>query len=226
MLSLALCACGSGAQAQSAMWSASPGSNIWNTASNWVGGVVPTNTATFGASNTTSIVFPPFTVTSIGTLQFNPGAPAYSFTTFAPLFTPIRITGDGIVNNSSNPPTFTVGNQADLLFLNGTAGNATIITNNGGITGFENSATGGNARIITNAGGEFDITSLSTVGMTVGSIEGAGGFALGSKQLTVGSNNLSTDVSGVISGAGGSLVKVGTGSSRSRARTRTRGAPR
>jgi hypothetical protein len=106
------------AHAQNATWLLNPGSGIFNTATNWNPAVVPTNTATFGASNTTSIAFLPFTVTSIGTLQFNPGAPAYSFTTFAPLFTPIRITGAGIVNDSSNPPTFIVGNQADLLFLN------------------------------------------------------------------------------------------------------------
>ena len=51
-------------------------------------------------------------------------------------------------------------------------------------------------------------------------IEGAGTFNLGSKQLTVGSNNASTTVSGVIEdhfpgddavGAGGSLVKIGAG---------------
>ena len=53
--------------------------------------------------------------------------------------------------------------------------------------------------------------------MTAGSIAGAGTYFLGSKQLTVGSNNLSTTVSGLIEdggasgGAGGSLVKVGTG---------------
>jgi hypothetical protein len=148
MFTLALCACGTAAQAQSAMWSASPGSNVWTTASNWVPTAVPTNTATFGTSNTTTIFFSPFTTTSIGTLQFNPGAPAYIFTTLTNFFTPIRITGAGIVNNSSNPPTFIVGNQADLLFQNAsTAGNATIITN--GVTGFDNSASGGNARFIT-----------------------------------------------------------------------------
>jgi hypothetical protein len=119
MFTLALCACGTGAQAQSAMWSASPGSNVWNTASNWVPAAVPTNTATFGASNTTSIMFLPSVVgTSIGTLQFNPGAPAYSFSTFVPFFTPINITGAGIVNDSSNAPTFIIGNQARLSFLN------------------------------------------------------------------------------------------------------------
>jgi autotransporter-associated beta strand protein len=200
------------ARAQDATWLLNPGSNTFNTATNWNPAVVPTNTAIFGASNTTSITFQPFTATSIGTMQFDAGAPAYSFTTFVPFFTPITITGVGIVNNSSNAPTFIVGSQASLLFLNAsTAGNAIIITNAGGITGFENSATGGEARFITNAGGEFDISSLSTGGMTAGSIEGAGTFSLGSNQLTVGSNNLSTTVSGVIDGVGGSLVKTGSG---------------
>ena len=52
---------------------------------------------------------------------------------------------------------------------------------------------------------------------TAGSIEGAGDFLLGANQLTVGSNNLSTNVSGTINdggrfgGTGASLVKVGTG---------------
>jgi outer membrane autotransporter protein len=53
--------------------------------------------------------------------------------------------------------------------------------------------------------------------MTAGSIEGAGTYELGSKALTVGLNNLSTEVSGTIQdggealGTGGSLIKVGTG---------------
>ena len=205
------------ARAQDATWSTTPGSNIFNTATNWIPAVVPTNTAIFGASNTTSIFPQPFTTTSIGTLQFNPDAPAYIFATSPSIFTSINITGAGIVNNSSNAPTFIVGNQANLSFRNAsTAGNTTIITNPGGITIFADSATGGNARFIAgaigNSVGVFDISSLSTAGMTADSIEGGGTFQLGSKQLTVGSNNLSTTVSGVIAGAGGgSLVKVGTG---------------
>jgi autotransporter-associated beta strand protein len=200
------------ARAQDATWSTAPGSSNFNTAANWTPATVPTGTAFFGASNITSITFQPFTTTSIGTLQFNPGAPAYSFITSPGLSTSISITGTGIVNNSSNAPTFIIGNQANIFFRNGsTAGDAIIITNAGGLTAFVDSATGGNARFITNAGGAFDITSLSSGGMTAGSIEGAGTFSLGSNQLTVGSNNLSTEVSGVIRGTGGSLVKVGTG---------------
>jgi autotransporter-associated beta strand protein len=200
------------AQAQDATWLLNPGSGSFNTASNWNPAVVPTNTAFFGASNTTSILFDPFITTSIATLQFNPGAPAYTFATFPPLFTSISISGAGIVNNSSNAPTFIVGNQANIFFRGtSTADNATIITNAGGLTGFVDSATGGNARFVTLAGGAFDMTSLSSGGMTAGSIEGAGTFSLGSNQLTVGSNNLSTTVSGVIRGTGGSLVKIGSG---------------
>ena len=53
--------------------------------------------------------------------------------------------------------------------------------------------------------------------ITAGSLAGAGNFYLGARELTVGSNNLSTEVTGVISdggsngGVGGSLVKIGTG---------------
>jgi autotransporter-associated beta strand protein len=200
------------AQAQDATWLLNPGSGSFNTATNWNPAVVPTNTAIFGASNTTSIAFQAFTTTSVGTLQFNPGAPAYSFTTENGFSTSISITGTGIVNNSSNAPTFIIGNQANIFFRNASsAGNATIITTAGGLTAFVDSATGGNARFITTAGGAFDITSLSSGAMTAGSIEGAGTFSLGSNQLIVGSNNLSTTVSGVIRGTGGALVKVGSG---------------
>ena len=200
------------ARAQDATWLLNPGSGSFNTATNWNPAVVPTNTAIFDASNTTFILFQPFTTTSVATLQFNSGAPAYSFATSEGLFTSISITGAGIVNNSSNAPTFIVGNQANLFFRGAsTAGNATIIPNAGGLTGFVDSATGGNARFITLAGGAFDMSSLSTGRMTAGSIEGAGTFSLGPNQLIVGSNNLSTTVGGVTTGTGGSLVKVGSG---------------
>src|SRR5215813_9597923 len=187
------------AYAQDATWLLNPGSSTFNTATNWNPAVVPTGTAIFGASNTTLISFQPFTTTSIGTLQFNPDAPAYFFATSDGLFTSISVTGAGIVDNSANAPTFIVGNQANIFFRGAsTAGNATIITNSGGLTGFVDSASGGNARFITLAGGAFDMTSLSSGGMTAGSIEGAGTFSLGSNQLTVGSNNLSTEASGII----------------------------
>ena len=116
----------------------------------------------------------------------------------------------------------TITNSARTNFFQGSsAGNATIITDVGGVTSFFGESTGGNAAFITNAGGIVDISGLGTFpdggggpnvpGMTAGSIEGAGTYNLGSKELTVGSNNLSTEVSGLIEGNGGSLTKVGTG---------------
>jgi outer membrane autotransporter protein len=116
-----------------------------------------------------------------------------------------------------------------------TAANATLITNAGGETIFADASSGGQARFITNAGGIVDISRLSSTGTTAGSIEGAGEYFLGSKTFTVGLNNLSTLVSGIIadgsaaiveisplmaesplttespSTVGGSLIKVGTG---------------
>src|SRR5215831_13284827 len=98
-----------------------------------------------------------------------------------------------------------------------TAGNATITTNGGAQTLFSGNSNGGNARFITNAGGivNFSGTSgpLSNGRITAGSIEGAGTYSIGSNELTVGSNDLSTTLSGSIQdgGAGGSLVKEGSG---------------
>jgi outer membrane autotransporter protein len=125
--------------------------------------------------------------------------------------------------------TIGVGGSGSLGFLgSATAGNATITTNfnSGGpaATLFLQTSSGGNARFITNAGGGVDFSLLTTAGTTAGSIEGAGNYFLGSKNLTVGSNNLSTTVSGVVSdcgtggtqcfnsgATGGSLIKVGSG---------------
>ena len=49
----------------------------------------------------------------------------------------------------------------------------------------------------------MDISFLSSGGLAAGSIEGAGTYDLGSKTLTVGGNNLSTEVNGAIAGGGG-----------------------
>jgi autotransporter-associated beta strand protein len=97
------------------------------------------------------------------------------------------------------------------------AGSATVTTDSATTINFIGASTGGQARFIVNGGGTLDISAVSGTGMTSGSIEGAGSFLLGSKQLTTGLNNLSTTVGGVIAdggaagGAGGSLNKAGSG---------------
>jgi hypothetical protein len=117
--------------------------------------------------------------------------------------------------HSGSAGTANIINNGTVQFSqSSTAGSATVTTNNAAIVHFLDTSTGGNARFITNAGGKFDMSALTSAGMTAGSIQGAGNYLLGSKTLTVGSNNLSTMVAGVISdggGTGGALTKVGTG---------------
>ena len=197
---------------------------------------MPDRTATF-INNSAPTPVTISSTTSIGTIQFAAGA-AYSFEVNLALF---EINGSGIVNNSASAPIFT--NNGAITFTNAssagnssiinnggftlsftdttTAGNATITTNNGAFTQFGTNSTGGNARFITNTTGTVDFSGTSGPSgnnqITAGSIEGAGTYFLGSNQLTVGSNNLSTEVSGEIQdggsfgGSGASLVKVGTG---------------
>jgi autotransporter-associated beta strand protein len=141
-------------------------------------------------------------------------------------------------NANSTAGNASITNSGNLFFSdNSTAGNASIT--NGGILAFNANSTAGNANI-TNAGGTLvfnanstagsaNITNTSTVDfspssgplgnnkLSAGSIAGSGSFLLGRNELTVGGNNLSTTVSGIIAdggvggGTGGSLVKVGTG---------------
>jgi uncharacterized protein with beta-barrel porin domain len=120
---------------------------------------------------------------------------------------------------TSTAGTATINNLGGLTQFNNasTAGNAVITTNSGGGVFFVGTSSGGQATYITNSGGVFDMSGLTSAGTTAGSIAGAGTYFLGSKTLTVGGNNLSTTVSGVISdgglsgGTGGALTKAGTG---------------
>jgi autotransporter-associated beta strand protein len=117
-------------------------------------------------------------------------------------------------------------NGGVLSFFNrSTAGNATLIANGdpsageGGRIVFADHSTGGTARVEVFGEGALDISghveNQQISGVTVGSIEGSGIVFLGSHDLTVGSNNLSTVFSGVMqddgTGGGGALVKIGTG---------------
>jgi fibronectin-binding autotransporter adhesin len=107
----------------------------------------------------------------------------------------------------------TITNNGLLQFLDAsTAGSATIANNS--FLGFYGNSTAGNAALINNAGGTVDFSGSAGPNgdgrLSAGSIAGAGNYVLGAVELTVGSNNLSTEVSGGISGSG-SLVKTGTG---------------
>ncbi len=102
-------------------------------------------------------------------------------------------------NSTAAQATITVRDASSTTFNNSsTAGHATLIVDNGGFIGFNDQSSGAQATVINNAGGEVRIADLTTGGTSFGSIAGAGTFNLGSNQLTVGSNNASTTVSGVI----------------------------
>jgi autotransporter-associated beta strand protein len=135
------------------------------------------------------------------------------------------IFGDG---STAGNAAITNNKNSSIVFADdGTAGSATIANNNSTIT-FQNNSTAGSAAITNNAGGvvDFSLTSgpAGNHQISAGSIAGAGNFYLGANALTVGSNNLSATVSGVISDCGtvlascatpgvtgGSLVKIGAG---------------
>ena len=110
-------------------------------------------------------------------------------------------------------------NSGNLNFFdNSTAGNATISVLSGGFVSFDDNSTGGRARFITdndiNSTVDFSWT-LGTDGagtVTAGSIEGGGTFVIGNNNLIVGSNNLSTTLTGMIDVcACGIFTKVGSG---------------
>jgi outer membrane autotransporter protein len=233
------------AHAVDATWTG-PGAE-WTDGTNWSSTPdVPDDTATF--TNNAA----PTSVTisddaSINTIQFTAAAPAFNFTTSGKGIT-FDVNGAGIVNNSAFAPTFTNNdnlnfnnassagnavitnnNGAVLSFNNNsTAANAIITTNDGALTQFNDNSTGGNAQFTTNAGGVVDFSNTSGPNgdgnISAGSIAGTGNYYLGSNLLTVGGNNLSTTVSGVISdcgdsgsdcsnagATGGGLIKIGTG---------------
>jgi hypothetical protein len=69
-------------RAGSATWNLDPATNDWNTATNWSPATVPnatTDIATFGASNTTSVLTS--ANVDLASLVFTAGAPSYTIAT-------------------------------------------------------------------------------------------------------------------------------------------------
>ena len=196
-------------------WSASPLNSNWNNPANWTTNpVLPgaTDIAQFNTSTITTIDIRQAN-TQVGALQFNAGAPAYTFNITGNPGVPssLVIQGDGVADISGNAPSFVVsgvsGAPGTLQFNNSsTADDAIITTNAFGQTIFTGNSTGGFARFITNAGGVVDFSGTTGPAgnnrVTVGSIEGAGTYNLGSDMLIVGINGLSTTVSGTINDGG------------------------
>ena len=130
--------------------------------------------------------------------------------------------GNGVFENRGGRTDFvanaTAGKATITNFANGqinlrddaSAGQATFINKSGGLIDVFENATADQATVVNEAGARLRIRSAAT-GFGIGALSGAGDVILGAKALTTGALNADTLVSGVISGAGGSLVKVGTG---------------
>src|SRR5439155_17695147 len=145
-------------------WLVNPGSNNWNVAANWSPPTVPSGTAFFGASNLTSLTFS--TSTTIGALQFNPVAPAYSF---GGIIFPVgsfvlTISGQGVVNNSAAVPLFNLPGST-IAFVNGSSAADASLVANGGTVSFANTSSAANAAIRTSFGlGTVLFADSSTAG--------------------------------------------------------------
>lgn len=141
------------ARAVDGTWLAAPATNDFNTGTNWTSSPsVPNGTASFGASTKTSLIFSSL-ATNVGTLQFNAGAPAYSFALqlqppgfCAPCFPQsLTLNSNGVVNQSGNQPTFTLFLGGGLTFQNSaTASNANVVMREGNLD-FRNNSSAGSA---------------------------------------------------------------------------------
>jgi autotransporter-associated beta strand protein len=153
----------SSGHAQDATWRTVPLTGTFNNPLNWSPVVVPSGTATFGASTITGLTF--LTPTTLNGFTFSPGAPAYSFS--VPLAGSLEFIGAGIVNNSSSSPSFFLAPTSSVVFANSSsAGNATFTTGVAGpLTGnltFQDSSTANAASI--NNNGTVSFIDNSTAG--------------------------------------------------------------
>jgi fibronectin-binding autotransporter adhesin len=123
--------------------------------------------------------------------------------------------GAVIFQDAANAGSATIsnGDKSELAFRGAsTAGTAQISNQSGGTVFFANTATGAKAVIGNAAGGTLDVSGVtSKAGIELGAVSGGGAVVLGATRLTVGGLGTSDTLSGNVSGAGGAIVKVGTG---------------
>lgn len=105
---LAALAIAEAAAAQDSSWRSTPPTNDWNNSADWDPAVVPSGTATFGASSRTEILFSQRN-TAVGRMLFESGAPAYTFVLDGGQ--QLTLNGSGVENLSTNPATFLIGTR-------------------------------------------------------------------------------------------------------------------
>ena len=129
--------------------------------------------------------------------------------------------GDSIIYAGGGAYADGAGGGTVIFSDNASAGNS-LLAAYGGLSGgldgsfqFLSDSTGGTAQVELNRTGNLIIIDHNPPGITIGSLsdghpDGGGIVMLGSNNLTIGSNDLTTDFSGVIEGSG-SLTKIGNG---------------
>lgn len=195
-------------------WATNPSTSDWNTATNWSPATVPDSTtasATLSSSSVTNLSLS--ADVSLGSLvEDYPSSTDYSISTNGHT---LSFWGSGLTYSQGG--TLTIGGDGIVEFHNsssaGLYGTHIFTADSGGQFVFYDTSNGGDSKFTVNAGAQFDISQLTSAGMTVGSIGGAGDFYLGSKALTVTAE--AATVSGVIAdgglggGTGGTLCVSG-----------------
>jgi autotransporter-associated beta strand protein len=145
-----------GAYANSAQWDLDPISGDWNTAANWTLMTVPngpSDTATFGLSNTTNVSIS--ANTEVNGITFTPAA-TNPYTIRVSSGLTLTLSGTGITNNSGVTQNFLIDSNlfegGQMLFTHSaSAGNANIY-NFGGSLQFSNRSTAGSSNIVDDQG--------------------------------------------------------------------------
>jgi autotransporter-associated beta strand protein len=144
--------------AGSATWSTNPLNGDWNTAANWMPNTVPNgpgDIATFGSSTVTTLSINTNAI-EVDRIIFNSGAAPFTIAVDSSNgIVNLDITGSGIINNSGVVQSFNGGGQTGIFFTNGSAGNQTSFTANGGLFSFAGSASAGTATFNVNSVGIF-----------------------------------------------------------------------
>jgi len=202
----------------SSTWLANPGSNNWNTGTNWAEGVAPTTStqsAVFGSSSVTNVTLSSFV--TLNGIQFSPGASPYTIGIGG---NGMEFFGAGLVNNSTKTQTFLVGPNGDMNFFNSsTAGANTVIAVSGGDGGegspgklhFWDSSTAGSAILIANGGVDGGEGGLAGGGIYFEGSSSGGQASIrvnGNGFLDISSHNAGSVPIGSLSGNG--LVFLGS----------------
>jgi len=183
-------------------WTGNSGSD-WNTFPNWTGNSVPTVTATFATSSSTSVTIS--ANTSISNIAFNPGASAYTITVNSNNYPTFTISGAGITNSSGVIQNFVTavdsnGEYGTISFTNSaSAGSNTAFNNNGAISAGDDSS---------GPGGATNFFNTSTAGSATftnngGTINGASGGSTNFNDNSTAGNGVFTNAGATINGASG-----------------------